>query len=126
MKRSGPPRPKSTKRAAADRSTAELRALVASRPCLLIGVAGRTVILRADDAKVDVPTCAGPGTPHHLEKSSAGGATTPDNLVPLCSRHNTWVEDEPGAARLLGLVVRPGLDPAEAAARRLHVDRLRL
>ena len=105
MKRSGPIRSKSTRRRKADAATADLRALVASRPCLL-----RTVAAAGD--------CAGPGTPHHLCKASAGGLTTPENLVPLCAHHNSWVETEPELARRLGLVVRAGLDAAEAERRR--------
>lgn len=123
MKRSGPPRRnletaraweqrsrkriprRSAARQQADAQTAELRASVAARRCLL------------GDARFG--PCTGPGTPHHLEKASAGGATSLENLVPLCARHNGWVEDEPSAARSLGLVVRPGIDHAEALRRRI-------
>lgn len=48
--------------------------------------------------------CAGPLTPHHLKKASAGGSYTADNLVSLCAYANGWVEDEPREARALGLV----------------------
>lgn len=105
MKRSGPIRSKSTRRRKADSATAELRALVASRLCIL-----RNLPAAGD--------CAGPGTPHHLLKASAGGRTDGENLVTLCAHHNRWVETEPELARRLGLVVRPGLDHAEAERRR--------
>lgn len=94
---------KSDRRRQLDAQTADLRAGVARLPCLL---------------RHHSP-CAGPGTPHHLAKSSAGGPTTPDNLVPLCAFHNGWVEDHPAEARDLGLVVRAGIDHAEALRRRI-------
>lgn len=55
--------------------------------------------------------CAGPATPHHLRKAGQGGEYDVDNLVTLCARHNTWVEDHPDAAHALGLVVRRGDRP---------------
>lgn len=97
---------KSATRAVEDERTAALRDAVAARPCLLRGLLIGGV-------------CAGPGTPHHLHKAGAGGPTTAANLVPLCAHHNTWCEDEPLAAQALGLVVRPGIDHAEAARRRM-------
>ena len=51
-------------------------------------------------------SCFGPLTPHHLRKASAGGGYTEENLVTLCAGHNTWVEDHPIAATMLGLVER--------------------
>jgi 5-methylcytosine-specific restriction endonuclease McrA len=57
-------------------------------------------------ASEDAGECAGPDTPHHLLKASAGGPYTLDNLVTLCARHNTWVEDNPEHARRLGMVRR--------------------
>jgi 5-methylcytosine-specific restriction endonuclease McrA len=53
--------------------------------------------------------CFGPLTPHHVVKSSQGGAYSLDNLVTLCSSHNDRLEADAGLARLaveLGLVVR--------------------
>lgn len=96
---------RSPRRRDADAKTAELRATVSARRCLLADLA--------------FGSCAGGGTPHHLRKASAGGTTTPENLVPLCAFHNSWVENEPVAARIIGLVVRPGIDHAEARSRRI-------
>lgn len=106
MKRSAHLRARSTKRAAADRATAALRAEVAAMPCLLAGYPGW-------------PPCAGRGTPHHLHKQGQGGPTTRANLVPLCAFHNDRVEDEPYEARMLGLVVCRSITPDEARARRV-------
>lgn len=50
--------------------------------------------------------CLGPLTPHHVRKASAGGPYVEENLVTLCSHHNSWVEDHPIAAQMLGLVER--------------------
>lgn len=54
--------------------------------------------------------CSGPSTPHHLRKSSAGGGWTMRNLVVLCAKANTEVEDNPAwvRARYPWLVVRFG------------------
>lgn len=59
-----------------------------------------------------VPDCWGPLTFHHRRKASAGGGYTTENGAVLCSWHNSWVEDEPAAAREAAphLVVRRG-DP---------------
>lgn len=59
--------------------------------------------------------CQGPLTPHHLLKASQGGPYTEENLVTLCSLHNTWVEDAPAEARTLGLVIARGVTAADAA-----------
>lgn len=85
----------------------------------------RTVVFARDGGCImrtmDGHRCAGPLTPHHLRKASAGGDYTPDNLVSLCARANTSVEDFPGWARLAGLVVRSGIDHETAAQwRREH------
>lgn len=106
---------RSAKRIAADEATAELRAAVAARPCLLRSGAQ----LDGVDLLIVGVRCAGPGTPHHLHKAGAGGPTTAANLVPLCAAHNGWVEDDPPLARRLGLVVRPGIDHGEALLRRI-------
>ncbi len=50
--------------------------------------------------------CFGPLTPHHLKKASGSGEYTEDNLLTLCSHHNSLVEDFPVTAALLGLVIR--------------------
>lgn len=48
---------------------------------------------------------------HHLRKrSSAGAIACEANTWPACNNCNGWVEDNPDAARDLGLVVREG-DP---------------
>jgi hypothetical protein len=48
---------------------------------------------------------------HELRKRSAGGSlTNPDNLVPACNPCNGFIEQEPGMARSLGLVILEG-DP---------------
>lgn len=54
--------------------------------------------------------CAGPDTPHHLKKASAGGSYTLTNLVTLCARHNGMVEDKPDEAEARGLVIHPWQD----------------
>lgn len=54
--------------------------------------------------------CAGPDTPHHLKKASAGGSYTLTNLVTLCARHNVMVEDKPAEAEARGLVIHPWED----------------
>ena len=58
---------------------------------------------------VIIPACMGRVDGHELLKRSQGGSITdPSNMVPLCSRHNGWVEDEPDAAYDLGLVRKRG------------------
>ncbi len=52
--------------------------------------------------------CSRDLTVHHLRKSGQGGAYAADNLVTLCAKANTWVEDFPDKAYALGLVVRYG------------------
>lgn len=58
--------------------------------------------------------CFGPLTPHHKRKASQGGKYTLDELVALCSHHNSQIEADADLARLahsLGLVVRRGDRP---------------
>lgn len=62
--------------------------------------------------------CFGRLEAHHIKKASAGGSWTPDNLLTLCSQANNWVEMEPNRAHALGLVIRAGETPEDAAARR--------
>lgn len=69
-------------------------------------------------ARIEPERCFGRLTFHHLEKDGQGGDYTPENGVCLCASHNSDVEDHPRRYRLLGLVVRPGIDHTEAAARR--------
>ena len=98
MKRS-PLRPMSRKRRRASAGRAEIRAAVFARDgqhCRLAGV-------------TDAGRCFGGLTPHHIVKASQGGPYTEENLVTLCSLHNSWVEDNPNHARALGLVRRGGL-----------------
>lgn len=65
--------------------------------------------------------CMGPLTVHHTLKASQGGAYDLANLVALCAHGNDWVEDHPRDAWTLGLVLRRGDEPHEAAQRRwLH------
>ena len=64
--------------------------------------------------------CTGPLTVHHLRKAGAGGAYVVDNLVTLCAGHNTWVEDNPNEATMLGLVVREGDPGWESLGRRAN------
>ena len=71
------------------------------------------------DGKERVGPCAGPWTPHHVEKAWKGGAYDLDNLLTLCARHNTWVEDEPDLAWMMGLVQRAGDTPEGCARRRV-------
>jgi hypothetical protein len=106
---------KSAKRVAEDERTFDLRASVSALPCLLRSGA----LLDGVDLLIVGGGCGGPGTPHHLAKSGQGGPTTAANLVPLCARHNGWVESDPPLARTLGLVVRPGISPEEALRRRI-------
>lgn len=63
--------------------------------------------------------CFGRRTFHHLDKAGQGGTYTAGNGVCLCVGHNDDVEDDPPLYRMLGLVVRPGLDHHEAFARRV-------
>lgn len=49
--------------------------------------------------------CFGPLAAHEVLKRSAGGShLDPRNCVAACSFHNGWIEDNPKAARALGLV----------------------
>jgi hypothetical protein len=57
-------------------------------------------------------------TPHHLQKQSAGGAWSLENVVCLCAAGNGAVEDDPPWARIVGLVVRWDIDHSEAFQRR--------
>lgn len=50
--------------------------------------------------------CFGKLTPHRLRKGSNLGGYTTDNVVSSCAFHNDWIEDQPKAARELGLVIR--------------------
>lgn len=70
----------------------------------------------------EVGACYGPLTYHHLRKQGMGGRKGPRTEaggIALCAHHNGWVEDHPNAARGLGLVVCGGIEPDEAAARRV-------
>ena len=44
--------------------------------------------------------CWGPWTPHHVLKASQGGAYSPDNLITLCSHHNSLFEADADAAEI--------------------------
>lgn len=92
-------KPRSKRSIQADLSKAVIREAVFLRDgycCIMsVGVPG-------------APGCSGPLTPHHLRKASQGGAYEMENLVTLCSGHNTWVEDNPWSAHRLGLVCRNG------------------
>jgi hypothetical protein len=99
--------------------------------CLLIPLQGRPVVAvprgHMEEATppdglriVKVPFCHGPDTPHHLIKAWKGGSYTLPNLVTLCAGHNVWVEDEPDAARPLGLCVTEGTTLAGAHQLLVH------
>lgn len=107
---------RSAKRIAEDARTADLRASVAALPCLL--AAGAPIEVSPGNF-VAIPVCAGPGTPHHLEKAWRQNNTVAWNLVPLCAGHNRWCEDFPPLAQLLGLVVNDRIDRDEALRRRI-------
>lgn len=75
----------------------------------------RAVVAHALDgqrcALIGQSRCHGPLTPHRLRKGSAGwdrrtAGYVEGNVVPLCSFHNGWVEDNPVVAEALGMVVR--------------------
>lgn len=102
-------RAKSKKRAKADRGKDPIRIAVFMRDgqCLLAkGLTGA------------IHVCSGERfTAHHLLKQSQGGDYSESNLVTLCARGNTWVEDNPDLAWHLGLVVRAGETIEEAWAK---------
>jgi len=62
--------------------------------------------------------CWGPLEAHHLAKASAGGESTPANLLSTCRLHNQAVEREPESAKAFGLVVNHDITPVEAYRRR--------
>lgn len=50
--------------------------------------------------------CYGAVNGHEILKRSQGGSITdPRNILLLCSRHNSWVEDYPEDAHRLGLMI---------------------
>ncbi len=58
-----------------------------------------------DNSLTRIPFCIGQVDAHELLKRSQGGSITePSNMVPLCSGHNSWVEDNPKISYELGLV----------------------
>jgi hypothetical protein len=65
-------------------------------------------------------TCSGRATCwHERRKRSAGGSiVNPANILAACAICNSFVEDHPGAARDLGLVLREGDDDWEAMSAR--------
>lgn len=67
--------------------------------------------------------CFGRPEAHHLVKAHKRPLYVVAGLVRLCSRHNTWVEEWPALAHLLGLVVREGECLVEAWGR-LHLHEL--
>lgn len=58
--------------------------------------------------------CLGRLEVHHLVKAWKRPPYLPPYLVTLCNRHNTWVEDNPLVARVMGLAVK---DESMAALR---------
>lgn len=49
--------------------------------------------------------CFGEVHGHELRKASQGGSRTdPENVIPCCDFHNSWIESEPELAHRLGLV----------------------
>lgn len=113
MKRGGPITPNPEKvREWQQRSRKPLPAMSTARRA---GTAERAAVRRAVferdrwacQLKDRTPNdCHGVLTVHHLRKASAGGPYTADNLVALCAGCNVWVEDNPAAARKLGMVRR--------------------
>lgn len=69
-----------------------------------------------DLAAAEHPVCAWPGyyvpsylcQTHHLHAHSHGGVTSPSNLVPLCSFHNGFNDDDPHAPPRRGRMERRG------------------
>jgi hypothetical protein len=57
--------------------------------------------------RVRIPRCIGPVAAHEvLSRSRAGrtdeNITNVDGMLPMCSGHNGWIEDQPNLAKLLG------------------------
>lgn len=104
----------SKKRAATVDDRRAVREIVYARDnwtCRLAGRVGDLIVPinpRGEQigCEVALPPCGGPLTPHHLQKASDLGPYTVDNLMTLCARHNSWVEDVPWAALALNLVRR--------------------
>lgn len=74
--------------------------------------------LLAGHGRVLGVACFGEITYHHLLKEGQGGAYTMENGATICCGHQGGIEDHPAEALELGLVVRPGVDHAEAERRR--------
>lgn len=107
LERRTPLRPKSKKRAKADRGKESIREAVYERDggCLLRNWP-------------NAGPCFGEQTPHHIHKSGQQGEYSESNLVQICSSHNGgWIEGNPIAARELGLVVWAGDTIEEAWAK---------
>lgn len=81
------------------------------RPWLVLAMASDPYSPRPD-LRYGVYGCGGATQGlHERRKRSAGGSlTNRQNLIPACNHCNGWVEDNPLAARAIGLAVRPG-DP---------------
>lgn len=94
-------RPKSAKKAKADRLKPPIRAALYKRD-------GGCVLAGAELVHDRVPPCFGGPTPHHMRKEKHGGDYNLANLVTLCAGHNDWVETEPILSWKLGLVCRSG------------------
>lgn len=80
-------------------SRAKVRHAVLSRDgfrCRLAGIGGQLA-----------HECNGP-SPHHLLKASAGGPYSETNLICVCCKANSMIEDYPLEGFRLGLVQRDG------------------
>ena len=54
---------------------------------------------------LDGLACAGSHDPHHIKRTSQGGARMdPDNVLRLCRRHHDWVHNNITEAKALGLL----------------------
>lgn len=113
LTRTGRLKPVSDKMRAQQRVEADLKQELLRRDggCIARLIQGQTVAYTVGGADTTmIPLCLGPLDKHELIKRSAwrNGATVDTNCVILCRRHNGWVEDEPNAARALGLSLRRG------------------
>lgn len=62
---------------------------------------------------------------HHRRARGSGGSSDPQtneaaNGLDLCSGHHMWIESHRAAARVFGLLVRQGVDPATVPAVTRH------
>lgn len=120
-KRSQPPRRRKRLRARSARRSADATARSAVRE----RVFERDQRCRLEHVE-GAGECAGRLTPHHVRKSSQGGAYDESNLVAMCASHNDRIEsdaDLAALARSMGLVIRRGDNPNGGTMRyRITID----